>query len=800
MTRDTIERSFELANLPEGWGALALIVIVAAMLFLIVTLYRRECRTGSSPRMRWVLAGLRCGVIATLVLVWLEPVLSTYIHRRIEAVTLVLVDRSASMGLTDRYPHAADRERAGKALADNTADVTRLTRSELCARLLHGGEDGLLDTLGRQNQALPFGFGEALTPISTSTGGEDAPDLASPYAPVDPVTDIGQALRQAVESQADRPISGVVVLSDGQFNRGEPVSVVAQYMRARQLPVWTVGVGDPSEPRNVSIRSVDAPPNVFVGDPFQITANLSATGLTGATCTVELFAQHDGSDARTLIASKPVTIDTTGQIDPVVFTHDLKEAGKVRLIVQCRPQDGETLLEDNQRHVSVNGLDDRMRVLVVAGAPSWSYRYLTRLLQRDATFDVSCWLQSADESAVRDGNTVIDHFPRTNRELAEYDCIVLMDPHPGDFDPEWATHVETLVSNFGCGLLYVAGRAHTPRLAHSVNARALIEMLPVIVEPGESDLMLNKLAHYQPAGWPVEVPPESSRHPVLAMSSHPEENTQIWSRLPGAYWHYPVKRAKPVATVLLRHSSPQMRNQYGGHVLLATQFFGSGRTGYLGYNETWRWRRLGDEYFNRFWVQLLRHMVEGKLLSGQKRGMIQLERDQCTVRQPVRIEARLLDDQHRPLDVPAMEVTAETQDGIERALRLVAEPGRPGWYRGQYVPTETGTHALHISLPAGETGDPITIRADLRVEQPDLEYLETRLNRQSLRMLSEGSAGGAYRDIDEADHLASLIPSRSTSIVLTGEPTPLWNRWWTLTLLVVLLGSEWALRKRARML
>ena len=198
-----------------------------------------------------------------------------------------------------------------------------------------------------------------------------------------------------------------------------------------------------------------------------------------------------------------------------------------------------------------------MRVLLVSGGPTWEYQYLTRLLERDATFNLSVWLQSADKDAVREGTTVIDHFPRTQEELFQYDCIILLDPQPADVDPAWTACVEQLVGNYGGGLLYVAGRINAPRFCHESGTRPLLDLLPVVIDPNESDLMLNELGHFQTTAWPFFVPSAVANNPVLALSDQPAENTQIWNNLPGVYWHYPVRREKPVATVLLRHSNPR---------------------------------------------------------------------------------------------------------------------------------------------------------------------------------------------------------------------------------------------------
>ncbi|GMU23653.1 MAG: hypothetical protein AMXMBFR13_37310 [Phycisphaerae bacterium] len=832
LAADVLEQRIEFARLPHGWAAVGAIVLLILLLNLVVFLYRREQRTGASPRRRMLLAGLRCTVILVLALVWLEPVLATYVHRTIESFTLLLVDHSASMGLHDRYPDPAEAGRVDAALAGATpatqpaAAAADLSRADLVEKLLARDDARLLRELAERNTVQVFRFADKLTPVGQVTaGGEITPDsgpdgipaatrpvdhlegsgtpselLHRADSPLGAATDIGRAVRQAVESLSGSPVAGIVVLSDGRFNHGEPAEVVARYARSKRIPVIAVGIGDPSPPRNVTVATLEAPPNVFVKDPFKVTAHLRAQGLDGTRLSVELLERGAGSAQPTVVETRPVTVGPGGQIPPLVFDRKIGEAQEVRLTVRVAPQEAETLTDDNQQEVAVRALENKTRVLLVSGGPTWEYQYLSRLLERDATINLSCWLQSADEEAVRDGNTVIDHFPRKQEELFQYDLIILLDPQPGDFDPAWTAHIESLVGSYGGGLLFIAGRINTPRFAHDVNTRALLDLLPVVLDANEADLMLNELGHFQLAGWPLAVPPAVAGHPVMALSDQPGETQQIWNRLPGVYWHYPVRREKPVATAFLRHSNPRMRNSYGGHVLLASQFFGAGRTGFLAYDGTWRWRRYGDRYFNRFWIQLLRHLVEGKLLSGQQRGLIQIERDRYAVGEAVVVEARLLDSRNLPLEEETVEATVAAPGAAARRLVLKAQPNRPGWYRGQYVPTELGTHSVQIDLPGGSGSEPAAIRGEIRVGRAELEFLRPELDREALQLLATGSAGGKYLNVDEVDQLSGLIPSRTASLVLTGQPTLLWDRWWTLAAVVGLLGLEWLIRKRSHLL
>jgi hypothetical protein len=815
LAAEQIERRLEFAHVPQGWVAVGAIVLLAALIWLIIFLYRRERRAGTTLRQRMLLSGLRCAVIVLLAVVWLQPVLARYMHRQLESVTLVLVDSSASMSVADTYPDREDRERVHRALGEETANGGDVSKSRLAVagRVLERDRGRLLHELAEKNTVELGLFGDDYRRIGQpgpaldsegAQGGEAQSRAGTPLLEEAearaPATDLGRSLRQAVESHAGKPIAAVVVVSDGQFNRGEPTEVIARYARSRKIPIHTVGVGDPSPARNLTVTAIEAPSNVFVKDPFQVTAFVRAEGLKDTSIPVELLERRGEADELIGVATKEATVDAEGRIEPVTFTHELAEAQETRLVVRVPLLEGEVVQEDNRQETKVRALEDKMRVLLVSGGPSWEYRYLMRLLERDATVDVSCWLQSAGERAVRDGNTVIDHLPREREELFEYDCVILMDPRPEAFDPAWAANVEAMVGSFGSGLLYVAGRTYTPRFMHSADTAAIIQILPVSIDASASDLVLNELGHTQQTAWPLSVPAEAASHPVLSLSDQPGESMRTWSQLAGVYWHYPVRRAKPAATVLLRHSNPRMRDPDGGHVLLATQFYGSGRTGYLAFDTTWRWRRMGDRYFNRFWIRLLRHLVEGKLLSGEKRGLLQTERESYAVGEPVMVEARLLDTRYQPLDRPRVEAAVRMEDRLIETIELDAQTERPGWYRGRWVPTGTGLHEIQIDLPGSEGVAPARIQSAVQVHPPDLEFRQTRLDRGSLQTLAAESAGGEYLDIDEVGRLTELIPSRRASLVLTGQVDHLWDRWWTLMILVALLGTEWALRKRLHML
>lgn len=811
--RMEVERRLEFAALPSGWAAVGLLALAVGLCGVVVYLYRHEGRAGASARVRWLMAGLRCAVIAVLGLIWLEPVLATYIHRLIDSYTLVLVDTSASMDLQDRYHRAEDIARVSDVEA--SAGKAPIRRTDLVARVLERDDRALLHGLTEHNRVRLFTFADESAPVATLRAARERAAPAAEEAAADdaaggvddapvhfpaqgPATDVGASLRRAIDSLGRAPVAGVVLLTDGGINRGDDVDAIAAYAQDRRIPLHVVGIGDPAPPRNVRVAEVVAPDNVFADDPFAVVAQIAGQGMAGTTVTVQLIERSGADDAGTVVASREVALGGDGAIEPISFDHRQPKVGRFSYRVSVPVGESESVTDDNAKQVTVNIIENKLRVLLVAGAANWEYRYLTRLLERDPTFQVSCWLQSADVSAVRDGNVIIDHLPATAEELFAYDALVLLDPDPLELTREWAELASDLVTRHGGGLLYQAARLHAPSMLRDAAVEPLLRVLPVTFDP-DADLILNQIGHYQQTAHALLVPPAAAGHPALKLPPG-IAGTYDWASIGEVFWHLPVLREKPVATVLMRHSDPRMQNAYGAHVLMATQYAGAGRTAFIGFDGTWRWRAHSPAIFDKFWVQTIRYLVEGKLAGGNQRGMILTDKETYQLGSVVQVSARVFDRAYKPLDLPEVTVTS-TLEGGERKLTLKRNDERPGWFDGSFVPPRTGACQLVLPIPGDDAaGAGEVARREIQIERPNLEILQPQLNRAGLRALAEATPGGRYYDVQEAAAIADAIPDRHESTTIRSRPTPLWDDGWVLALLVGLLAAEWTMRKAFRLL
>jgi hypothetical protein len=229
--------------------------------------------------------------------------------------------------------------------------------------------------------------------------------------------------------------------------------------------------------------------------------------------------------------------------------------------------------------------------------------------------------------------------------------------------------------------------------------------------------------------------------------------------------------------------------------------YGSGHTLYLGFNGSWRWRRAGRqaEFFDKFWIQAVRYLVEGRSLEGRRRGYVQTDRDRYELGEKIAVTARLQDSAYNPLTVPKIEATLQRASGQPESVVLLPVANQPGAYEASLTARETGVHTLRVTTPGTSDGEGSTIESPFTVEMPSVEANQVWLDKPLLKELAEAS-GGQYFEINQLNKLIAAVPNKVEVIETRSRPDPLWDFRGMLVLLVGLLGAEWFIRKQFKLL
>ncbi len=295
----------------------------------------------------------------------------------------------------------------------------------------------------------------------------------------------------------------------------------------------------------------------------------------------------------------------------------------------------------------------------------------------------------------------------------------------------------------------------------------------------------------------------------MSFHADPAKNQAQWEQIPNVFWTFPVVSAKPATKVLLKKVDPI--DPTNNQPLLVSGRYGAGSVLFFAFNSTWRWRSVGiqAQYFDRFWIQVIRFLVESRSLQGQRQALLETDRLDYDLGDRVKLSAKVLDSQFQPLNDEKIVASVVTSDEVVLPLELRKVPGQSGEYQGVFVPQSTGQFSISLTLPdsagGADASDDQTVQpASFRVKAPSVEAATYWLNEALLKKVAQVS-GGKYFSMAQWQDVATQVPEKISETQYESRPEPLWDqtrwlRWSFFAIPVLLLSLEWALRKRAKLL
>ncbi len=799
--RDLLEWLLDLDAIRLGEGTLSLrwqwawptwaVVLVAALLIAwSVLIYRRE---GGSSWGRRVGAVLRVMVLLLTFILLLQPVLLLQRVRVEPSEVALLVDDSASMGVTERSPAATPSPATttatggeGGSPAGEGKATSSAQRAERLVRALSSNEWAALRSLASKGRLSLYSFAERARLQAPPTSPDDlgpVTDWLDDLRPDGARTDLVRSVLDVLDEPRSGRLAGVVVASDGRSNVAGELDSVIEAAREKQVPIHVILAGSEERRVDVSVGPTLAEESVFVRDLLAVRTSVSADGLSEPTPIDVRLVDPEGN----VLTRERATLggETTGT--EVELRHRPSRAGRLRLRVEVEPIAGETNPNNNADFVEVEVLDERIRVLFVDGYPRYEYRFLANMLFREETITSSCLLLSADEAFVQEGNEPIQRFPASMDELLRFDVVILGDVNPrGDWiSPRQMERLVAWVGDRGGALLFVAGPTWTP---HAFLGTPLEKLIPVRIDPSLAGQTRTSLI----TAFQVQLTPEGRTSSIFRFETDPAENERTLASLPGTFWFAKTLGAAPGAEVLAQH--PTVRTVEGAAPLLVVGRYGIGNTGFSAVEETWRWRReVGNRLFDVYWLQLIRRLTRSQFLGRDRRFTLHTERATYELGQPVVVTLTVRDKSE--LAALPSEMTAEVVDVDGRVVdrvRLVRIGQASNTYEGTFLPRGDGAWSVRLASAFVRAGlrPPSAV---VRIEARGPERRQIAPDHDALRRLAQATGGVAVAVGDIGD-LAGRLEDRSVRIP-DDVSEPLWDSKLVLVLFVLIITMEWVWRK-----
>jgi len=750
--------------------------------------------------MRLLLIGLRLVVLGCVACMLLELVLVMTKKELVPSQMIVLVDNTESMGLKDPYPDKQFAERIVRELATSSTDagvdeLRKKTRIELAGRAVND----LLEPLAQDRQLSVYQFSNDVHPLDRKKlGSLDAKGTVSA---------VGDAVKNALAAHRGQPIAGVLIVTDAQSNSGEDPRKVAEQAGRDGVQISALAMGTEDGPANARMIEIEASPIVFLKDPAEINVLYDSRGLQGHNGLITVEQRRDGG-IWTELGREEVAFGEDSVMGRLTFRFKPDNTGQYDFRAEITDAGPELTETDNTATRSVKVVRQHLRALLIGGYPSPEMQFLRNALLRDTALEFASWIQSAGPEYEQLGSKPIRRLPKDAQELAEqYDAVVLFDPDMRALGSKWSEILTKFVGTSGGGLIYVAGELHAQQLLAAGSDsmgpggvdNSWLRVLPVVSESGlyqsSADVKISSRE-----AWTLELTPEGDGDVIFRFADGHARNREVLTSLPGMFWHCPVTRAKRGATVLARHGDPRMTNSFGRHVLMATQLFGPGRTVFIGFDSTYRWRYLHEEYFDGFWARLIDRVGRSKALGGHY--PFTLSTDKSAYRPGDRVTLRAEWLQHGDESPMVTDVSGEleTSEGQIVPIEFQPVPDKEATLETSFAVESPGPYLVRVvPVSAGGEGNtgvrPVTM--NFRVEPRSQELDRPTLDRALLDDMAR-STGGRVMTLANYRQIPDAFKIKRVERVLEYRDE-LWDAPLLFGLLVVAITAEWVLRKRARM-
>src|SRR3954451_8897758 len=298
-----------------SWGlsrpVLLVVAAVTASAALALLTYRGVSAT-DRPRDRVILVGLRLAALAVLLFCLFRPTLVLKAAVPQQNFLGVLVDDSRSMSIADRDGQ---------------------TRAAFVQQQFGTQDSPLLRALSQRFVVRFFSFSSSSDRVAS------AADLK--YGGTS--TRVGQALDRARDELAGLPLAGLVMVSDGADKSDAAIDETLASLKARSIPVFTVGVGQERFAHDIQVTRVETPRSVLKGTQLVVDVVLSQTGYGGQT--VPLSVEDDGR----IVNTQEVTLPPDGESATVQVRFTASEAGARVFKFKVPTQQGEQVTQNNAR-------------------------------------------------------------------------------------------------------------------------------------------------------------------------------------------------------------------------------------------------------------------------------------------------------------------------------------------------------------------------------------------------------------------------------------------------------------------
>lgn len=582
-------------------------------------------------------------------------------------------------------------------------------------------------------------------------------------------TDISKTIRQLISKDESKNYRAAILITDGAFNTGNnPLYDV----NVLDKPLYLIGIGDSSEPKDISVTSVITNELGYIDNPIPVNVNLKASGYSEGQLSVKLL--ENGNQ----IAEQKVNLTENQKTFSLVFEYKPKTEGIQKLTAVVEPINGEITKKNNQYSEFINILKNKRKFAIFAGAPSSDVTFLYNVLNKEKGVEIKQYIQ-------KKGSQYYDREPN-QQEMKDVEMFFLVGFPIASTSDNTLSLIKTELAA-GKPVFFMASQNISMQ-----KLQAIEEFLPF------KTLSVNSSEFFVVPDFI----PQANSHPLLRIYGT-EKDMELWNTLPTLFRTEMYVSIKPESEKI---AGFKINNTPVKEPLILSRVFQNKKSvAVLGYG-LYRWKMIGYaeelakgnqgalDLYTLFMQNSLRWLSIDR---ENKNITIKTTKKLYTSGEKVEFIAQVYDASYSPIDNAKVEVKVTGSGGKRDLILNSLGNGRyhcsvEGLGEGDYY--FNGNVINNGQIIGNDKGR-------FSIGEIALEYQNLSMNAPLLREMASRTGGKFYLP----DNCSSVINDiknhkgfKERSVTIKRE-YGLWNIAWLLAIAVGLLAAEWFIRKRLGM-
>jgi len=536
-----------------------------------------------------------------------------------------------------------------------------------------------------------------------------------------------------------RNIGAVVLVSDGNYNQGK--NPVQEASMIHSFPIYTIGVGDTIQKKDILVNDVRYNSIAFLGNKFPIEVQVKGFEIEEQQ-KVKLHLRANGKE----LSSNEV--EFSPEMESMLtstFYVSAKDVGIVEYEIALEELDIEANYDNNKQSVFVEVLDARSKILLLAGAPHPDLGAIKNVLEKDENLEVQ-----------------VERIENLPKNLDVYDLIVWHDPGVNTMEDQFQ-----LIQGVKKPIWYIFGPNSDLGSLSKLN-------LPITL---------------QQTGQLDEV--TGAYQSTFDKFQFSEKGREGLKNLPPLLAHYGKLSVNGATDVLFKQ---QIGNVEKDEPLFFFGATGSTKYAFLFGEGIWQWKLSEYQLFKRnvMFEELVSKTVQYLSVRSDASRLKLKFPNNIVDDQELSIVANFYNESYEPITDAAIEFLLINQKGEETKFSFLSREkdyslGVGRLPKGVYQWKAEATY----------NGETFHKQGSFVVRSMDLEDLDTKADHNLLFQIAEVT-GGKFYPLGERKQIIEELNDREDIAVVSYESTFLQkiiDYWWIFFLIISFFTVEWVIRR-----